>query len=150
MLSPEETFPLYAELALALAGFAGVVSAFKGRDRVFRPTERIRFVAVVMASACVLLGCFTILAALAGDFSLPTSYRTSGALCFAASAVYTLRTFPAAWRRSRDPDSTTERWSFLVSLAVHFGEGGFYVLKRHRDGISVAPCTRCDMFAVLR
>jgi hypothetical protein len=119
MLSPEEIFPLYSELALALAGFAGVVSAFSGRDRVFRPTERIRFVAVVMASACVLLGCFAIFAALAGEFGLSASYRVAGALCFAVSCTYAARTFPAVFRHAQDPDSSTERWSIFVSLGAY-------------------------------
>jgi hypothetical protein len=30
------------------------------------------------------------------------------------------------------------------------GPGGFYALRPYRDGISVAPCVACDLFAVLR
>ena len=37
----EDSIALYAELALALAGFAGIVSAVAARERQFRPIERL-------------------------------------------------------------------------------------------------------------
>jgi hypothetical protein len=119
MLGPEELFPLYAELSLGLAGFAGVVSAFAGRDRTFRPTERVRFLSVVMASACVLAGCFTLFAALAGGLSLSISYRLCGAVCLIVALVPFFPNFISAWRHAEDPDSTTEYWSLYVSLGSY-------------------------------
>ena len=53
----ENSIALYAELALALAGFAGVVSAFAGKERQFRPVERIRLVGLMVFSGTVLAGC---------------------------------------------------------------------------------------------
>jgi hypothetical protein len=118
MLSPEEIFPLYAELSLALAGFTGVVSAFAGRDRRFRPTERVRFLAVVSASACVLAGCFTVFATSAGGYDLAVSLRLSGAVCLVISLASGLPLFVTSWRAAGDPDSTTEMWSLYVSLVT--------------------------------
>ena len=119
MLSPEDIFPLYAELSLGLAGFAGVVSAFAGRDRVFRPTERVRFLTVVAASGCVLLGCFAVFGSLAWGASLSAAYQIAGVSCLAISAVFVASTFPPAWRGARDPDSTTEQWSLFVSAGAY-------------------------------
>jgi hypothetical protein len=59
LISTLEAVELYAELSLALAGFAGVASAFAGRERTFRPVERLRLVGVVVLSASVLGGCLT-------------------------------------------------------------------------------------------
>ena len=119
MMSPEELFSLYAELSLGLAGFAGVVSAFAGRDRTFRPTERVRFLAVVIASGSVLSGCFTFFAAIAGGLSLSTSYRLTGVVCLAFTLVSFVPNFVAAWRAAKDPDSTTEYWSLYVSAGAY-------------------------------
>jgi hypothetical protein len=63
MTSFREAVDLYAELSRALAGFAGIASAFAGRDRTFRPIERMRLVGVVTLSASVLGGCLAYLAA---------------------------------------------------------------------------------------
>jgi hypothetical protein len=57
MQSLSEVFSLYAELALALAGFTGVASAFAGRERAFRPTELTRLQGILVNSASVLAGC---------------------------------------------------------------------------------------------
>jgi hypothetical protein len=59
-----DKFDLLAELAIAVAGFAGVASAFGGRERSFGPAELIRLKALFQFSALVLTGCFS-LAALA-------------------------------------------------------------------------------------
>jgi hypothetical protein len=126
MLSPEELFPLYAELALGLAGFAGVVSAFGGRERNFKPTERVRFLAVVTASGCVLTGCFALFSTLAGGLDFDMACKLSGGVClvFLLSANFPI--LATAWKRARDPDSTTEMWSLYVSTSTYFAVAGLY------------------------
>ena len=119
MLSPEDFFPLYAELSLGLAGFAGIVSAFAGRDRQFRPTELARVISVVAASSCVLVGCFAIFSVLAWGANVSTSYQVAGAACLAVSAAYFFSAFPRAWRSSKDPDSTSESWALLVTAGAY-------------------------------
>jgi branched-subunit amino acid ABC-type transport system permease component len=57
LINISDAVELYAELSLALAGFAGVVTAFAGRERAFRPSERMRLVGIVVLSASVLGGC---------------------------------------------------------------------------------------------
>ena len=117
-MAPEELFPLYAELSVALAGFAGVVSAFAGRDRIFQPTELVRFLAVVMAAAIVLVGCFTFFVAKAAGLDVETSLRLCGIGPIALIVTAVLTLYRSAVRASREPGSTTEPWSLRVSLAV--------------------------------
>ena len=126
MLSPEEMFPLYAELALGLAGFAGVVSAFAGRDREFRPTERVRFLGVVLASATVLAGTFVFFAGSAGGYDDSISLRLSGAICLAISFSMGAPLPLTSWRAGKDPDSTTELWSLYVSLGTFIALWSLY------------------------
>lgn len=54
MISLSDAVELYAELSLTLAG---VVAAFAGRERAFRPIERMRLVGMLVLSASVLGGC---------------------------------------------------------------------------------------------
>lgn len=78
MLSLPDVLSLYAELALALAGFAGVTSAFAGRDRAFKPTERSRVEAVLMNSAAALAGCLAFYGGLGASLAIDQSIRLSG------------------------------------------------------------------------
>ena len=48
--SSVETFELFAELSIALAGFTGVAAAFGGRDREFSRIDRGRLDAVFLYS----------------------------------------------------------------------------------------------------
>jgi hypothetical protein len=54
MTSVSETVALFAELSLALTGFAGVAAAFSGRARSFSALERIRLLGIVGLSTSVL------------------------------------------------------------------------------------------------
>lgn len=118
MLSPQDLFPLYAELALGLAGFVGVVSAFAGRNREFRPTERVRFLAVALASAVVLAGCFSFFTMLAAGHELLHAYKAAGAVSLVISLAGGVPLFATSWKRARDHDSTSEPWSLYISLAT--------------------------------
>ncbi len=135
MTSFQEAVELYAELSLALAGFAGVASAFAGRERTFRPSERLRLVGVVTLSASVLGGCLAYLAA--SIALLPSSQAESVAglvsLVLFSPVIWTI---PRFWLRARDPDSSVDSWSLylvpvlmitdvvlLSSAALGFGAG---------------------------
>ncbi len=117
-MTPADLFPLYSELALGLLGFVGVVSAFAGRDRVFMPTERIRFLGVVMASVVVLVGCFSFFAAQAAGMDEGMSLRLAGVGPLLISLAELGILMPATVRAARDPESTTEPWSLAVSFSV--------------------------------
>jgi hypothetical protein len=53
-----DTFHLLAEVAIAIAGFAGVASVFGGRDKQYRDAELLRIRGLFQLSALVLAGCF--------------------------------------------------------------------------------------------
>ena len=55
-----DTFHLLAEIAIAIAGFAGVASVFGGREKQYRDAELLRIRGLFQLSALVLVGCFGI------------------------------------------------------------------------------------------
>jgi hypothetical protein len=140
MLSVPDVFSLYAELALTLAGFAGVTSAFSGRDRAFKPIERSRVQAVLMNSAAVLGGCLAFYGGLGAGLALDQSIRVSGLMSFLFTLPVSAIALPNAWRHLKDPDSTTETWVLSVATGINisllilygwtglFGEGAALLL----------------------
>ena len=56
MIEHVDTFHLLAEIAIAIAGFAGVASAFGGRDKQYRDAELLRIRRLFQISAIVHLG----------------------------------------------------------------------------------------------
>jgi hypothetical protein len=116
MTSFQDAVELYAELSLALAGFAGVASAFAGRERSFRPIERMRLVGVVVLSASVLGGC---LAFLAASIALLPSSQAEALAGLASMALLSplFWVIPRLWVRARDPDANVDSWSlYLVTV----------------------------------
>ena len=120
LTTPEETISLFAELSLVLAGFAGVVSAFSGRERQFRPTELIRLTHVLSCSATILAGCLGYFTCSAGGYSVAHSVATAGVASCAFAAVLLPPLTQRAWRSGRDPDSTSEPWTLFAIPAVNF------------------------------
>lgn len=113
-LSLTDAIALYAELALALAGFAGVASAFAGRERRFRPVERLRLVGVVSLSASTFAGCLGhTVATIAG---LTEHYASSIAALanLALLAPLVIRALPELWRRAKDADAQVDNYSLLL------------------------------------
>ena len=119
MLSIPDVLSLYAELALALAGFAGVTSAFAGRDRSFKPTERSRVQSVLMNSAAVLAGCLAFYGGLGASLAVDQSIRLSGLMSFLFTLPVSTIAIPNALRHYKDPDSTTEMWVIVVVIAIN-------------------------------
>lgn len=135
MINIHDAVGLYAELSLALAGFAGVVTAFAGRQREFRPIERMRLTGIIVLSVSVLGGCLGyVTASIAG---LPESRVESVAGIAGLLLISPLfRLLPELWRRSRDADATVDPWSLylvtvlfmvqvplLLTAALGFGSG---------------------------
>lgn len=127
------------ETSLALAGFAGVVSAFAGRERSFRPVERLRLTGLMSLSAIVLAGSLTYIVASLSGLTEPSVLAITSLVCFLATAVMLGSKIPELWRRSRDSDATVARWSlylvtglFLASLlfygAASFVSGGAWMI----------------------
>ena len=125
-MNPEELLPLYAELSLALAGFVGVVSAFGGRDREFRPTERVRFLYVVLCAACVFAGCLGFFTSSVGGYSVAASCKISGVSAFLVAVIVGLQVVPPGWKHANDPESTTEPTSLYAGSGAVVVAAGLY------------------------
>ena len=112
---------------MALAGFAGVASAFAGRERRFRAVERIRLAGVVSLSASTFGGCLTYVVCSVGGLSERTSSATAAFITLALVAALVLGRLPEFWRRSKDDDAQVDRYSpilvssFLASDVILLG-----------------------------
>jgi hypothetical protein len=118
MTSLREAVDLYAELSLALAGFAGVASAFSGRERKFRPVERLRLIGVVALAASVLGGC---LAYVSASIALLSEHHVESVAGLVSLLLLSplLPTIRDLWIRSRDPDANVDPWSrYLVTVLL--------------------------------
>ena len=115
----EDSIGLYAELALALAGFAGIVSAFAGRERQFRPVERLRLDGLMMLSGTVLAGCLAYIVGSVAGIAESSVLVITAMVCLIPTAAIALFMFPELWRRSKDADATVAQWSlYLVSALI--------------------------------
>jgi hypothetical protein len=135
LISISDAVELYSELSLALAGFAGVVTAFAGRERAFRPIERMRLIGIVVLSASVLGGCLAYVCASIAGLSGGRAESAAGMVgLLLISPLF--RLLPELWRRSRDADATVDPWSLylvtglftlqvplLSAAALGFGNG---------------------------
>jgi hypothetical protein len=111
-----DIYSLLAELAIALAGFTGVSSAFAGRERLFRPMERTRLQAVLLGSSSVLAGCLALYSANSLGFADAEAASISAAVGILLTFPVLAFLVPAGFRHMKDPDSTTEVWVlFAVS-----------------------------------
>ena len=121
-MSLTDAIELYAELALALAGFAGVASAFSGRERRFRPVERLRLVGVVSLSASTFAGCLAHAVATIAGLSVlhASSIAALANLVLLASLV--IRILPEFWRRSKDSDAQVDGYSIWLANSLFLGE----------------------------
>ena len=128
MQALSDIFALYAELALALAGFTGVASAFSGRERTFRPTELTRLQGILLNAASVLAGCFAFYSASSVELSeteVQTAVATASFLLTVPMLTFVI---PAGWRHHNDPDSTSEMWVLISVTLVAIGLLSLYAL----------------------
>jgi len=114
MISLPEAVELYAEISLALAGFAGIASALAGRERRFRSVEKLRLVGVVSLSAAVLGGSLAYMCGSIAGLSESHSESIAAVVSLFLTAPLTIRIFPELWRRSNDPDVTVDSWSLYL------------------------------------
>ena len=129
-----DLFGLYSEMAVALAGFAGVAAAFSGRERQFRPTERLRLESVLFNSASVLAGCFAFYCASVSGRDVQASVFAAAVCSLVAAIAIMLLQMPGSWRGVSDPDSSSSRpvlavlvlltMSVIASYATSVIQGG--------------------------
>ena len=115
-MSPDDAASLFAELALGLAGFAGVGAAFVGRSREFLPMERTRLISVVWLSSSVLAGALVFVSV--SFVSASDSLRAAASISMIATLGLLLVIVPPLARARRESNSQTESWVFPVSVAL--------------------------------
>lgn len=135
-LNLPDLFALYSELAVAIAGFSGVASAFAGRERRFRPTELTRLHAVLANSSAVLAGCLAFYCASSSGLGEPAPSRVAAAFSLVFTLPMPLVLVPRGWRFSRDPDSTTELWVMCAVTACTAAILGLYAAALFRPSAS--------------
>lgn len=118
---------LFAELALGLAGFAGVVSAFSGRERSFRPAERLRLMALMVLSGIVFAGSLIYVTLSVAGVEGSASRQATAIICASGTAFVAATMLPQLWRRFQDADATVGRWSFYLASALVLGSLAVYV-----------------------
>ena len=117
MVDYQDTFALFAELSLGLAGFAGVAAAFGGRDRSFGRGDQNRLVGLFGSAGAALAGCVTILTLDATNMPVHSVFLLVSALSFAFVGVLAVARIPYTYRLVRDPDASLEPWAaHLASL----------------------------------
>lgn len=114
----EDSIGLYAELALALAGFAGIVSAFAGRERQFRPVERLRLDGLMMLSGTVLAGCLVYIVGSVAGIAESSVLVITAIVCLISTGALVLFKVPELWRRSKDADATTTQRTLNLVAAL--------------------------------
>lgn len=110
----KDAIELLAELSLALAGFAGVASAFSGRERRFQPVERLRLVGVVGLSASAFGGCLAYISAALAGLSESSVQALAALVNLVLLTPLLLHAVPELWRRSGDADANVDSYSLLL------------------------------------
>ncbi len=138
MQSISDLFSLYAELSIAIAGFSGITAAFAGRERMFRPVERTRLLAVLFASSSVLAGCLAYFSASSLGMGESGSTSVGAGVSIILTIPVLVFLVPSGWRHFKDPDSTTEMWVlFLVTLISLILLSLYGVAAAQRGGASL-------------
>ena len=131
-----DSVTLFSELALGLAGFAGVASAFSGRERSFQPAERLRLMGLMVLSGIVLAGCLIYVTLSMAEVSDSVARQATAIVCALASAVVAATMLPDVWRHSQDADATVVRWSFYLATTLVCGSLVLYATAAIFGGVA--------------
>lgn len=130
-----DSVTLFAELALGLVGFAGVVSAFSGRERSFLPAERLRLVALVALSGTVLTGSLIYVTLSLSGVSDSFSRQGTAFVCALCTVFVAATMLPKLWRRSQEAETTVAKSSFYLASTLIFGSLGLYISAATANGM---------------
>jgi hypothetical protein len=119
MIENSGTFELLAEIAIAVAGFAGVATAFGGRERNFGIIEKIRLTALFQYSAMVLAGCFILLALDSAEIPAPTTIALASFAVAVALFALAVSAMPRVIRQALSEDSTSSKGALALVIAVY-------------------------------
>jgi len=117
VVDPQPAFALIAELALALAGFAGVAAAFGGRDRSYAPVELTRL-RVLFSHAFLALSTSLFAIGLLFATTTETACRwasVAGMLSQTPTSAYFIS---LVYEHTANQDTTPGWRGFLLSLAA--------------------------------
>jgi len=115
---------LFAELALALAGFTGVAAAFGGRERAYSQADRARLLSISLSSGAVLAGTLVAWTLAAAGCSAATVFGWSSLAGAFVLVFFFLKVLPHAYSLARDPEASTS--PFIAHLGtVVYGAGIF-------------------------
>jgi len=101
---------------MAVAGFAGVSTAFAGRDRSFRPFERTRLLALFINSGAILSGCGVVHTLLLAGAAPDTAFRLASLTTVLVLVGLSAPPMFRVYRAALEPDSTAERWAVNMTL----------------------------------
>jgi len=105
-----------AELGLALAGFAGVGSAFGGRRREYGDIDLIRLMVLFLSAGSVVAGSLAVIALAYYGFNGPIIYSiVSGALALIL-ALTGVPLLMSAYRTVKDPEIIAPTWVFAIGI----------------------------------
>ena len=125
-----DLFGLLAELAIAVAGFAGVSAAFAGRDRSYRPFERTRLLALFINSGAILSGCGVVHTLLLAGTAPNTAFRLASLATALVLIGPSVPSMLGIYRAAQEPDSRAERWAINMTI-------GYLVLSFVLLGVNV-------------
>ncbi len=117
-MTPEDAIPMFAEVSVALAGFAGVASAFAGRDRTFREIERTRLLSMVGLSASVLAGSLVYVSISMADGPAEQATRYAALMAMAPTCLVLFAVAPNSVRHMNDADSTASPLVMVLSVGL--------------------------------
>ena len=112
-----------AELALGLAGFAGVAAAFGGRDRSYEPAERVRLGALFGIAAIPLGGSLLTISLMSAGLTAQSSYLCVSSVGLLALIAVATLFLPRTFQLAAHADASTELWAAVfatVFVAANF------------------------------
>ena len=132
-MSLPDVLTVLAELAIGMAGFGGVASAFSGRERKFSPAELIRLQSLLLGSSSVVVGCLGFFVSAVSGLS-DANATIVAAICSLPITIYFACTVvPEAWRLVFDPNATTSAGVVsifsLMTAGILVSHGGVLLLS---------------------
>lgn len=119
LIEHADTFHLLAEIAIAVAGFAGVATVFGGREKQFRDAELLRVRGLFQLSALVLVGCFGIASIQAAGLPSEQTIAFVSMILIVAYGLVAIDTPLKAIRLYREKETTVTLGALIVACSLY-------------------------------
>ena len=119
MIEHWDTFGLFSEIAIGVAGFSAVASALGGRERDFTEAEKTRVAMIFMCSGLILIGCFTLYVLDSAGLSAENSIAAASLIVSFALLFFAANLIPRTRKVVRAGNSTVS-YSALVLLSIYY------------------------------